>query len=153
MNKWIKLIIAILICQAAGIIGSLFTFQSIPTWYATLNKPSFSPPNWLFGPAWITLYTLMGISLYLVWEKGFSRKALYAFSIQLVLNALWSVIFFGFKLLSYAFAEIIVLWISIAFTIFAFYKISKKAAYILIPYIAWVSIASILNYYVWILNL
>lgn len=156
MNKAVKLVAAILICQLAGAIGSIFTFQSIPTWYASLAKPSFAPPNWLFGPVWITLYTLMGISLYLVWEKGFRKKenkiALYIFATQLVLNALWSVVFFGLRSTFYGLVTIVVLWIAIAATIISFYKISKKAAWLLVPYIVWVSIATVLNFYIWNIN-
>ncbi|MCX6821702.1 MAG: tryptophan-rich sensory protein [Candidatus Aenigmarchaeota archaeon] len=151
-----KLILAIFVCQIAGAIGSMFTFSSIPTWYATINKPSFTPPNWLFGPVWITLYTLMGISLYLIWNKGLENKevksSLFIFSAQLALNALWSILFFGLKSPFYAFVEIIILWIAIAVTIFKFYKISKNAGLILLPYIIWVSIALTLNFYVCILN-
>ncbi len=151
-----KLILAIVVCQIAGAIGSIFTFSSIPTWYATINKPSFTPPNWLFGPVWITLYTLMGVSLYLIWNKGLENKevksSLFIFSAQLSLNALWSILFFGLKSPLYAFIEIIILWITIAVTIFKFYKISKNAGVILIPYIIWVSIALTLNFYVWIRN-
>lgn len=152
MNKWIKLIVAILICQLAGVIGSFFTMPSIPTWYAGLNKPSFSPPNWVFAPVWVTLFTLMGISLYLIWNKGFKRLPITLFSIQLALNVAWSVIFFGLQSMFYAFIEIIILWISILITILSFYKVSKKAALLLLPYIVWVTIAMTLNYYVWILN-
>lgn len=156
MKKWIKFIAAIFICQIAGIIGSIFTTSSIPTWYAQLNKPWFTPPNWLFGPVWITLYTLMGISLYIIWNKNLEIKKikipLILFFVQLTLNALWSLIFFGLESKFYGFIEIIILWVSIALTIFSFSKISKKAALLLIPYIVWVSIATFLNYYVWILN-
>jgi tryptophan-rich sensory protein len=153
--KIVKLIVAIVICQLAGVIGSIFTVSSIPTWYASLQKPAFAPPNWLFGPVWITLFTLMGISLYLVWDqldKKEAKKSIVIFGIQLVLNIFWSVLFFGLKSPFYAFIEIIILWVSIAFTIFKFYKISRNAALLLIPYIVWVSVATILNYYIWILN-
>lgn len=154
-NRITKLIFSILICQLAGAVGSIFTFSSIPTWYAILNKPAFSPPNWVFGPAWLTLYTLMGISLYLVLIKGFNKvkDAVKIFSIQLILNALWSIIFFGFRNPFIALIEILALWYSIVFTMFSFYKISRTAAYLLVPYILWVSFAAILNYYVWIFNI
>ena len=156
LRSFAKLVFAILVCQAAGFVGSLFTFSSIPTWYASLNKPWFNPPNWLFGPAWITLYTLMGISLYLVWSKGLQGKAakiaISAFAIQLALNAVWSIIFFGLQMPLIAFIEIVFLWIAIAFTIRLFYPISKKAAYLLLPYIAWVSFATLLNLSIWLLN-
>ena len=151
-----KLIIAIIICQSAGIIGSLFTTPSISTWYDTIQKPTFTPPNWVFGPVWITLFTLMGISLYLVWEKGLRNKnvksSLFVFFIQLALNSLWSILFFGLQSPFYAFVEIIILWAAIAVTIIKFYKISRKAGLILVPYIIWVSVALMLNYYVWVLN-
>lgn len=148
------LILAILISEGAGILGSIFTVSSIPTWYATLVKPSFSPPNFVFGPVWTTLYALMGISLYLVWiSKAKSKKyALKLFFFQLGLNALWSIIFFGLKNPGLAFLEIIVLWIAILLTIKAFSKISKNASYLLYPYIFWVSFATILNFSIWILN-
>jgi tryptophan-rich sensory protein len=153
MNKWIKLIICILICQLAGIIGSLFTISSITSWYANLNKPFFTPPDWLFGPVWLILYTLMGISLYLIWNeksKGKIKIPLFIFFIQLVLNALWPIMFFGFQLIFYGLIEIIIMWTFIALTMFSFYRISRKAALILVPYIAWVTIATLLNYFVWV---
>jgi len=152
----VKLILAIVICQAAGLVGSIFTVPSIPTWYATLQKPSFSPPNWIFAPVWTILFTLMGISLYLVWRKGRGNKnvrnALLIFAVQLVLNVLWSVLFFGLQSPLYAFVEIIVLWAAILFTILKFFKVSKNAALLLIPYILWVSFAAYLNYSIWILT-
>jgi tryptophan-rich sensory protein len=155
-NKIIRFVLSIALCQAAGLIGSLFTTPSIPTWYASLQKPSFAPPNWLFGPVWITLYTLMGISLYLVWNKGLKNKlvnkCLFIFGIQLVLNALWSFLFFGLRSPLYGFIEIIFLWIAIGFTILKFYRISKNAAFLLLPYMTWVTIATVLNYFIWILN-
>jgi len=155
-NKIIKFILSILLCQAAGLIGSLFTTPSIPTWYASLQKPSFAPPNWLFAPVWITLFTLMGISFYLVWDKGLENKltkeGLSIFGIQLLLNMLWSFLFFGLRSPIYGFVEIIILWVFIGLTIFKFFKISKNAALLLLPYIAWVSVALILNYYILVLN-
>lgn len=152
MNKWIKLIACILICQMAGVIGSIFTTPSISTWYEQIQKPDIRPPNWAFGPVWITLYTLMGISLYWVLNEKNVRIPVIFFSIQLVLNAIWSIIFFGLQNPFYAFIEIIILWIAILLTIISFYKVSRKAGLILLPYIIWVTIATILNYYIWILN-
>jgi benzodiazapine receptor len=156
MNKWIVLIIAILVCQAAGIIGSIFTYPSIGTWYAELEKPFFTPPNWVFGPVWITLYTLMGISLFWIWQKGPNKEnvrgALLAFFGQLVLNSVWSIVFFGLQSPFYALILIVMLWFLILLTIFKFYKIDKKAGLILIPYILWVTIATALNYYIFVLN-
>ena len=152
---WKKFLAAIVLCQLAGIVGSVFTFASITSWYSSLNKPWFVPPNWVFGPAWITLYTLMGIALYLVWQKGVNEKTklpLTIFGFQLILNAIWSILFFGMQMPMIAFVEIVILWITIALTIYKFYPVSKKAAYLLIPYICWVSFAALLNYSIWILN-
>lgn len=152
----IKLIISLVICQLAGIIGSLFTMSKIPTWYMTISKPELAPPNWIFGPVWTTLFILMGIALYLVWKQGTNRKdvkiALYIFGTQLILNVLWSIIFFGLENPGSAFVEIISLWISILLSIIYFYKINKTAGYLLIPYIAWVSFASYINFMIWWLN-
>jgi translocator protein len=153
--NWFKLIISLILPQMAGIIGSLFTIRSIPTWYAALDKPSFNPPSWIFGPAWITLYILMGISFYLIWIKSdLPNFGLLSsvFILQLALNAFWSIIFFGLKSPLYAFIEIIALWVSILICIILFYKVSKMSAYLLIPYLLWVSFASILNFYIWKLN-
>ena len=151
-----RLIISIVICQLAGIIGSFFTAPNIPTWYAGVNKPWFNPPNWLFAPVWTILFVLMGISLYLIWEKGIEKKnvrlAVSVFGIQLFFNTIWSLLFFGLQNPMLAFFEIIILWLSILATIFLFYKLSKPAAFMLVPYIAWVTFAAVLNYYIWILN-
>ena len=151
-----KLLAAIVVSELAGGIGSIFTMKSIAGWYATLIKPEFSPPNWIFGPVWTTLYALMGIAAFLVWRKGFDRKdvkiALGIFLGQLVLNTLWSIIFFGLQSPAGAFAEIIFLWLTILATIIAFARISKPAAWLLVPYIFWVSFAAYLNYSIWILN-
>ncbi len=153
MKKWVKLIVSILICQIAGVIGSVFTSSSVITWYADLQKPAFSPPNWLFGPVWITLYTLMGISLYLIWNQKKNVKIpLTLFFIQLILNSIWSIIFFGLQNPFYALIEIIILWIMILITIISFFKVSKKASLLLLPYIFWVTVATFLNYYILILN-
>lgn len=151
-----KLLAAIVICQSAGVVGSLFTYSSIPTWYAELEKPFFSPPNWLFAPVWIALYTLMGIAAYIVWQKGTGkrnvRNAMYLFGAQLALNALWSILFFGMRSLLYSFVEIVLLWILIVATTIQFYNISKKAAMLMIPYILWVSFAALLNFSILMLN-
>jgi len=151
-----KLIVSILVCQAAGLIGSVFTIANIPTWYAALEKPFFTPPNWVFAPAWTTLFLLMGIALFIVWNKGLNTKAskiaVSIFAVQLVLNILWSALFFGLQSPFLGFIEIILLWIAILLTIIAFARVSKSAALLLIPYILWVSFASLLNYSVWILN-
>ncbi|MBU2589441.1 MAG: tryptophan-rich sensory protein [Nanoarchaeota archaeon] len=149
---WKKLILALLLPQLAGFIGSLFTTPKISSWYATIIKPSFNPPNWIFGPVWVFLFILMGIALYLIWIKKDNKLALTFFSIQLGLNILWSILFFGLQSPLLALIEIFILEIFILLTIKEFYKISKKAAYILIPYISWVSFAIILNFAIVILN-
>lgn len=151
--NWKRLIISIFIAQAAGILGSLFTFQAIPTWYAGLNQPPITPPNWLFGPMWLSLYTLIGTSFYIIWEKGLkkNRTALVLYSIQLVLNALWSFIFFGLQNLTFGLIEIVFLWYFILATIIEFRTIDKSASYLLFPYLAWVTLATILNFaFVWL---
>lgn len=152
-----RLVSAIVVCQLAGVIGSVFTVSSIPTWYAGLEKPFFAPPNWLFAPVWLSLYTLMGVSLYLVWSRGVDdrsvRIALSVFGIQLVLNALWSILFFGLRSPLLGLVEIAALWIAIVATIVLFYRVSRTAGLLLIPYIAWVTIAAALNGFIWTLNL
>jgi len=154
--NWLKLGAFILVCELAGIIGSFFTFEAIPTWYAGLQKPFFSPPNWLFGPVWTTLYALMGIAAYIIWEKGIGKKpvkqAMVLFAAQLVLNATWSIIFFGMRSPALAFACILLLWLAIAATIQSFYRIDRRAACLLLPYILWVSFAALLNLMIWGLN-
>ncbi|NQT30901.1 MAG: tryptophan-rich sensory protein [Deltaproteobacteria bacterium] len=152
----IKLVVSIVACQGAGIIGSIFTTPNIPTWYAALEKPFFTPPSWLFAPAWITLYLLMAIAAFLVWRKGLGEEgvkcALTVFLVQLVLNALWSVVFFGLQSPLYGMVVILVLWIVILLTIIRFFKLSVAAGWLMIPYILWVSFASILNISIWVLN-
>ena len=119
-----KLIAAVVICQFAGIVGSFFTAPAIPGWYETLVRPALNPPSWVFGPVWLTLYFLMGISLYLVWQKGLKRKevqiAMSVFGVQLVLNATWSVLFFGLQNPALALVDIVLLWFSILFSILFF---------------------------------
>ncbi|MEO0113915.1 MAG: TspO/MBR family protein [candidate division WOR-3 bacterium] len=152
----LKLVGSIIICQLAGVIGSIFTTRSIPTWYASLKKPIFNPPNWLFGPVWTGLFLLMGIAVFLVWQKGMSfpqlKPALIVFGIQLVFNILWSILFFGLRSPFIAFIEIIILWVLILVTVLFFYPISKTAGLLLFPYLLWVSFAAILNFVLWRLN-
>ncbi|MEM3399513.1 MAG: TspO/MBR family protein [Candidatus Micrarchaeia archaeon] len=155
-RKLSLLVGAIIVCQMAGIIGSFFTIPAIPTWYATLKKPFFTPPNWVFTPVWISLFTLMGISLYIILIKGIEnqevRLAVLVFGIQLTLNAIWSFLFFGLKSLFLSFLGISALWLAIIITIALFYKLSKSAALLLIPYLLWVSFAALLNFAVFLLN-
>jgi len=152
----LKLSASIIICQLAGFIGSLFTTPAIPNWYRTLTKPSFNPPNSIFSPVWITLFVLMGISLFLVWQKNLKdrkvKTALTFFAVQLVLNILWSIIFFRLESPFFAFIEIIILWLAILLTILKFFKVSKPAGVLLLPYILWVSFAAFLNFSIWNLN-
>ncbi|MBW6470279.1 MAG: tryptophan-rich sensory protein [Methanosarcinaceae archaeon] len=153
----IKLIFSISICQFAGVVGSIFTSPSIPVWYATLQKPYFSPPNWIFAPVWILLFTLMGISLYLILKENLNDRTvkigIAIFSFQLILNISWSFLFFTFQNILYALFEIIILWFAILLTIYQFWKINKKSSYLLIPYLLWVTFAAILNFTIWILNI
>ena len=152
-RNYLELALAILLCNLAGFIGSVFTMPSIPTWYAALVKPAFNPPNWIFGPVWTLLYILMGIALYLVWQKrAGARAAIWLFLVHLVINALWSVVFFGWHEILWAFVVIILLWLMIVALIWMFYKVNKTAAYLLVPYLLWVSFASLLNYALWSLN-
>jgi len=140
----------------AGFIGSFFTSRSIPIWYAGLNKPSFTPPNQLFAPVWTILYLLMGVSAFIIWRKGLHEQqvkvALSIFMVQLILNVFWSVIFFGLRLPFVAFVEIILLWVTILLTILHFRKVSVTAALLLMPYIIWVTFATLLNFSLWRLN-
>lgn len=155
-NTIFKLIVAVAICEMAGIVGSVFTTPSIAGWYAGLAKPEFAPPNWIFAPVWTTLFALMGIAVFIIWQKRPHRKdakaALGIFACQLVLNTLWSIIFFGLHSPGGAFIEIIFLWLAILATIVMFARISKLAGWLLVPYILWVSFAGYLNYMIWMLN-
>ncbi len=154
--NWLKLLTSVAACQLAGILGALFTRAAIPAWYAGLQKPQFTPPNWLFGPMWISLYLLMAVAAYLVWQKGLAAKgvraALTVFLIQLLLNALWSPVFFGLRSPLAGAVIIVLLWLAILAAIVAFAKISPLAAWLLVPYILWVTLASALNISIYILN-
>ena len=152
----VRFVVSIVVCQLAGGLGAIFTTPAIPTWYASLAKPAFQPPNWVFFPVWTTLYTLMGIAAFLVWRKGLHERrvqvALGIFGIQLILNLAWTIIFFGLYSLFGAVIAIVFLWIAILINIVTFWRISKVAGALLIPYILWVSFAGILNISVWMLN-
>jgi tryptophan-rich sensory protein len=156
MNNTLKLIISIAIPVAIGATSGFFTVTGVESWYQTINKPSWNPPNWIFGPVWTTLYILMGIALFLVWKSDanpqIKKTAIILFAAQLTLNFFWSFIFFNQHQAGWALAEIIVMWVFILLTIFAFAPISKIAAWLLVPYISWVSFATILNYTIWKLN-
>ncbi len=155
-----KLALFILACELAGVIGSIFTIQSIPTWYATLIKPPFAPPNWLFAPVWTILYALMGIAAFLIWEKtmlkGAQKKkaasALNIFWLQLALNVLWSIVFFGARSPLLGLIIILLMLFSIALAMWRFYYIDWRAFWLLAPYILWVGFATLLNFYIFALN-
>lgn len=155
-KDFFKLAAGIAVCEFTGIAGAYFTMSSVTSWYITLDKPSFSPPGWIFGPVWTLLYFLMGVSLFLVWKRGFKNKrsktALYFFGGQLFLNFVWSILFFGLHSPLLALFDIIALWLMIVLTIIKFRPISKPAAYLLIPYFLWVSFASVLNFSILLLN-
>lgn len=155
LKKIFIFIAAIAIPQIVGLIGAIFTTPQINAWYSTITKPSFNPPNWIFAPVWTVLFFMMGLSLYLILTKPSSKVkslGLTFFFMQLVFNLLWSFLFFSIQNPFYAFIEIILLWIVILMTIYYFAKVEKTAAYLLIPYIAWVSFAAVLNYSIWKMN-
>lgn len=152
----IALFLSIALTELAGVLGSIFTVNAIPVWYATLQKPALNPPAVVFGPVWTVLYLLMGLALFLVWRKGLYKKgtglALTVFGIQLILNVLWSIVFFGLHSIAWALVVIILLWLCIFLTLILFAKISKGTMWLLVPYLLWVSFALYLNYSLFILN-
>jgi len=155
-NRWLKLIVSIIIPQAAGLLGSIATTSSVRDWYPTLNKPAFNPPSWLFAPVWTLLFLLMGIALYLIWQKGVQtpgvKEALVFFAAQLVLNILWSIFFFGLRSPLLGLIDIVPLVVLIYLTFIKFKQIDPTAGYLLLPYLAWTSFATILNLSLLILN-
>ena len=151
----VKLLISIILPLSIGAIAGIFTAKSIPEWYATLNQPSFNPPNWIFGPVWTTLYLIMGISFFLIWklESGRERnQAIVIFWVQMLLNFGWSFFFFYFNMIGLALIDILLLWITIVLMITRFYKLKPLAAYLNIPYLLWVSFATMLNAAYFFLN-
>lgn len=155
MKNSLKLLLCIIIPLAIGAVSGIATASGIDTWYVTIEKPSFNPPNYLFGPVWTTLYILMGISFFMILKSPkneLKTKAIAIFCIQLFLNFCWSFLFFKFQLLGLAFIEIILIWLSIAAMIIIFFEIKKTAALLQIPYLLWVSFASVLNGTIWLLN-
>jgi translocator protein len=156
MKQSHKLVLSIIICELVGIAATPFTVAAIPTWYATLTKPSFSPPNWIFGPVWTILYFLMGISLYLVWKENRNKKkrtrAITYFAIQLFLNFVWSILFFGLRSPILGLIDILMMLTFIVLTIQHFIEISRTASILLLPYLAWVSFATLLNTAIAVLN-
>lgn len=150
-----KFLLSLLFTFLGGAIGSLVTAHAITTWYVSLNKPFFNPPDWLFGPVWTLLYIMQAVALYMIWmsaKKGKKQKAFLLFGIQVALNAGWSLLFFGLKMPSLALIEIVVLWVVIYLTIKEFYTFNKRAGRLMVPYLLWVSFASILNLFIVLLN-
>ena len=156
MNNTVKLVIALALPLLVGFTSGMFTMEGVKTWYLTINRPTWNPPNWVFAPVWTTLYILMGIALFLVWKSDSSAElkkiAIALFVVQLFLNFCWSLIFFKWQQPGWAVVELAALWITILLTIFAFAQVNKIAAWLLVPYISWVSFAGILNYTIWRLN-
>ena len=157
MNKVSRIAIVVVICLLVGYVSGMVTRASITTWYPTLIKPSFNPPNWIFAPVWTSLYVMMGVAAGLIWNQITTQiatvtKALQFFIIQLVLNALWSYLFFGLHNLMLATIEVVLLWLMIFETYSQFAKINKTASYLMLPYLAWVSFASVLTASIWWLN-
>ena len=152
-----KLLLAVVVCLLAGYGGSIFTTSSISTWYRALEKPAFTPPSWVFAPVWTILYIMMGVAAYLVWRQGLSkgtvRVALVMFLAQLALNTLWSFLFFGLRSPSLGLLSIVTLWVAIVLTVAYFARVAWVAALLLLPYLLWVTFASLLNYTIWRLNL
>ncbi len=155
IHPYLGLVAFLVVCFAAAGIGGAVTTPKIDTWYATLTKPTWNPPNWIFGPVWTTLYICMAVAAWLVWRQaGFSdaKVPLILFAIQLVLNVLWSCIFFGLEMPGFAFVEVFLLWTAIAATMILFWQGSMVAGTLFVPYLAWVSFASVLNFTIWRLN-
>lgn len=157
MSKYLRIIYCVAICLVVGYLSSITTQSSINTWYPTLIKPSFNPPNWLFAPVWTLLFIMMGVAAGMIWnqlenQKELVKKALLFFTVQLLLNALWSYLFFGLNNVLLALIEIVLLWLIIYETFYIFKKIDKKAAYLFIPYLIWVGFAAVLNGSIYYLN-
>jgi benzodiazapine receptor len=156
MGNFIRLAISVVTPLAVGGLSGFATARGVQEWYPTLVKPSFNPPSWVFGPVWTLLYLMMGIAAFLVWQKGWEtgavKTALALFAIQLILNGLWSVLFFGLRMPGLAFAEILLLWVSIGGTIVLFWRLAPVAGVLLLPYEAWVTFAAVLNGAIWALN-
>lgn len=153
-NRWLMLIVFLAICLGVGGLGAIATDKGVRDWYPSLRKPNGTPPGWVFGPVWTTLYVLMAVSAWLIWREyqWGARAALLIFFGQLALNVAWSGIFFGTRRPGMALVEIAILWLAIAFTVFVFSTLSPTAAYLLVPYLLWVSYASYLNFGIWRLN-
>jgi len=156
MATAVRLLVSVAIPLAVGGLSGITTASGVQDWYPSLVKPAFNPPAWVFGPVWTLLYVMMGVAAFLVWQRGLKdgavRPALIVFSVQLLLNGLWSLFFFGLKSPGLAFAEILLLWLLIGTTVYLFWRVRPAAGVILLPYAAWVSFAAILNGFIWVLN-
>jgi tryptophan-rich sensory protein len=156
MSTIVRFALSVTVPLAVGVLSGLATARGVQDWYPTLVKPSFNPPSWVFGPVWTVLYIMMGLAAFLVWQKGlatdFVRTALALFILQLVLNGIWSILFFGLRAPGWAFVEIVVLWVAIFLTLIYFWRVTAPAGILLAPYLAWVSFATVLNGSIWFLN-
>jgi translocator protein len=152
MSFTIKIIISLVVCLGVGGFSGFLTADAIQNYYLALNKPSWNPPNWIFGPVWTTLYIMMGVAVGIVWQKSSNKKAITLFGIQLLLNFFWSLIFFKWQSPRFALIEIILMLTAIFLTIISFKKINTTAAYLMVPYACWVSFATFLNFTIWRLN-
>ncbi len=155
LSRGIGLVVFVVLCLAAGAAGGIVTGPEIGGWYQTLEKPAWQPPNWIFGPVWTTLYLMMAVAAWLIWKPaglGAARFPLVLFIVQLVLNVAWSWIFFGMHRPGWAVLELVVLWLAIAVTTWAFFRRSSIAGWLMVPYLAWVSFAGVLNFEIWRLN-
>ena|SRR5579871_3273411 len=153
-SRWVGLVIVVAICIGVGLLGAIATRQSLIDWYPMLRKPSWNPPSWIFGPVWTTLYIMMAVAAWLIWQINgpFHRLGLGLFVVQLILNAFWSPLFFGIRSPGLALIDIIALWIAILATTLVFSRSSRVAAALLLPYLVWVSFATGLNFELWKLN-
>ena len=156
MSNAIKLIVAVVAPLAVGGLSGMATARGVETWYPTLAKPAFNPPAWVFGPTWTVLYIMMGVAAFLVWRQGVGtpgvKQALIVFAVHLALNGLWSILFFGMQAPGWAFAEIIVLWLAVLASAWLFWRVAPAAGWLMLPYLAWVSFAAVLNGSIWVLN-
>ena len=156
LNGWQKFAVSLILPQCAGMIGGLFTASNIPAWYAYLNKPSFTPPSWVFAPVWLALYLMMGVALFLVWNADTSRPLVRAvlglFAAQLLLNTAWTFLFFGLRSPFWGLVDIAVLWLALTALVILFMRVRLAAGLLLVPYWVWLSFASVLNYTIWTMN-
>ena len=154
-RRYSSLLLSLALVGTVAVIGSLFTARAIPDWYGALERPAWTPPNWLFGPVWTLLYAMMAVAAWLVYLKGgfaANRTTLVLYLTQLLLNALWTPLFFGAHLLGMAFFEIVLLWVLIVATIAVFFRVRALSGWLMVPYLVWVSYASALNFAIWRLN-